>query len=182
MQVTQEYILLLVIDEPQKDGYLSNKHFITGGDLLFLDDLTTGYENPQDLGDTVIKTIHQTNNNNLVFSNAIIISQKEYERILKGEQEQPKNIINAMFSEHRDYYEYLCNNKDMIDKSLIRYVRIPGLAIDRYTTPNELKQVFHAYYGTSNDFESIPYKKIRDTYLEVNKHYNRSLKTKSWNI
>ena len=193
-----EYELFLVLDEPIKDNdYFSNKHLVTGGDLIFLDDLTTGYKDAQDLSNEINHT-----NNILNIKGAIIIPKKEHLNMMNNkEQIQPKRIIKVMFEEHRDfyeklmgrdgptkeyinslifrdYYEYLCINTHEINNSLIKYVRIPGIPVDEYTTPDELNQIFYAYYGNKNNAENIPYKKIRDTYLELYKYEQRKIKSR----
>lgn len=193
-----EYELFLVLDEQIKDkDYFSNKHLVTGGDLIFLDDLTTGYNDAQDLSDEINHT-----NNRLNITGAIIISKKEHlDMINNKEQLQPKKTIKVMFQEHRDfyeklmgrdgptkeyieslifrdYYEYLCIHTNEIKNSLIKNVRIPGVPVDEYTTPTELNQIFYAYYRNKNNPENIPYKKIRDTYLELYKYQQRKTRSR----
>ncbi len=192
-----EYILFLVTDEPMTDGYFSNKQLVDGGDLIYLDDFTTGFYDAQDLGNSI-----NHSNNKFNFIHAIIVPKKEYLNMIKNkEQLVPKKILKVLFSEHRDYYEklmgrdgsvsayignlifrdyfeYLCNHKFEIKNSLIKYVRVPGIAVDEFITPNQLQQVFYAYYGSDNNLTKIPYRKIRDTYLELQKYYARNLKKK----
>ena len=187
---TQEYFLFLVLDQPMTEGYLSNKHLVDGGDLIYLDGLTTRFENAQEIGDATNHT-----NNKVYFSNAIQIPKKEGEKILKKEQEYPQKIEKVLFYKHNDfihklfetgenpnnyidtliqeYKDYLWNHKSEIKNSLVRFVKIPGLTIDASINYDDFDKIFYSYYYKKD----ITYNKIRDTYLELCRFYPNRLKT-----
>ena len=191
MSKTKEYYLLLVLDRPMTEKYSSNKHLVDGGDLIYLDTFTRYYKDAQDMGDDINHT-----NNKVYFSNAIIVSQQEYNRILKGEQIAPKEVEKVLFSEHEDflyklfesgenpdnyinilieeYKDYLWNHPTEIKNSLIRFVKIPEVKFDTRISYNDLEKAFYAYYYKNK----ISYKKIRDTYLELCKFYPNRLNNK----
>ena len=178
----QEYYLFLVMDEPMQDNYFSNKHQVDGGDLIYLDNYTTSFKSVQELGNAII---HE--DNQVKISNAIIISGKEYERIMKGEQSEPQKVEKVLLSEYKnllyelfesgenpdkyieglinEYKDYLWKHKKEIAKSLVRFVKIPEITIDENISYEDLVQVFNIYYYNYQDGPN--YKKIRDTYIEL---------------
>ena len=180
-----EYILFLTKDEPMVDGYFSNKQLIDEGDLIYLDDLTTGFKNAQELGNTINHI-----NNNSKYINSIIIPKEEYLTIInKKKKKEPNEVLPTLFSNHRDYYErlmgrdgltstfiknliykdyfeYLFNHKYFINDSLVKSQKETTETI----TKEELKELFNNYYGNDKDITSIPYRKIRDTYVELQKY------------
>lgn len=185
----KEYCLLLITNQPvTNNDYLSNKHYITGGDLIYLDGLTYRFENAQEIGDAANHT-----NKKFYFNDAILISQNDYFKLTKKEIKYPTKEEKVLFYKHRElvhklfesgenpnnyidilieeYKNYLWNHKKEIEKSLIRYVKIPEVKINTSITYEDLEKAIYAYYYS----QDISYKKIRDTYLELVKFYPNKL-------
>ena len=183
-----DYILFLEFDEPITNGYFSNKMSVTSGDLIYLDDFTTAYEDVVDLQSEL-----SGEHGDVCATGALIVSRKEYLNLISHpEFGRPRKVLDVLFSSDRDFYEklmgrdgppseyignliyrdyfgYLASHTSEIKNSLVKYVHIKGLAIDEKTTSDELMQIFYAYYGSKNDLVSIPYRKIRDTYVELSR-------------
>lgn len=196
----KEYCLLLITNQPiTNNDYLSNKHYITGGDLIYLDGLTYRFEDAQEIGDAANHT-----NQKFYFNNAILIPQNDYFKLTKKEIKYPTKEEKVIFYKHRElvhklfetgenpndyinvlieeYKNYLWNHKKEIENSLIRYVKIPEVTINASITYEDLEKAIYAYYYSKD----ISYKKIRDTYLELTKFYPNKLEQgpnrEKWNI
>lgn len=175
------YYLILVTNE-EEINFLSNKQLIDRKTLVQLDELTTAYD---DVNDLVSDISPHHNLSGLKFTSAIIISEREFKRLqannwskdnIKVEpvlfksglefvtsqqtHEEEREIYNTKLIE--EYKNQLLINRGKISTSLVRYVRL-GIEITPSITPKNLDMLFHAYYKNKN------YKIMRQTYLELKK-------------
>lgn len=172
----EEYLLFLEMIDPST--HLSNKHLVTGGTLLELDEFTTFYENAQAIADDINFT------NQKIFSqNAILIKKKDFQKLAENnwqplpikteqvlfnedkpffieQQKEQQNMDNKNRVYINQYKEYLLNHRAQIPNSLIRHIKM-GIIIDSSITELEMNQLFYVYYKKKN------YKKMRNTYLEL---------------
>lgn len=186
----QEYLLFLVMDEAITTDYFSNKYLVEGGDLVYLDAITTAFQDAQDMGDDINDT-----QNHITFTNAILVPRRDYLAIMQDKTRfAPKRVEKGLFSDQKDFFDHACflgddvsiqniylypyiriliekykdylwNHKKEIAFSLVRFVRIPEVVIDASISYDDLEKVFYAYYYSGKP----SYKKIRDTYLEMNR-------------
>ncbi len=185
-----QYYLFLVLDGEEGNNFLENKFMICCDSLINLDEFTSAYQNAQDLGDDINHT-----NNPVKFVNAIILSECEYQKLVKSNRKQKLvKTLPVLFQEDRDFFEqqtkdenikyyydldiinryknYLLNNRYMISDSLVSSVKL-GIDIDASITVPDMERVFLAYYNKKT------YRIMRDTYFELKKF--RMIKLKNDN-
>ena len=176
----RKYYLFLITDEVNCTNYLSNKHMVTCKTLPEIDEITSFYQNAQELGDDLNHT-----SNNVNFVNAVLLEEKEYNRLKEHNWEaihvktlpplfnkdqgfflqQTKDVMTKYQYDSLLIYQYknfLLNHRLEIERSLVRSVKL-GIDLNSSITVPDMERIFLSYY------QSRSYRKMRETYFELKK-------------
>lgn len=176
----RKYYLFLITDEVNCPNYLSNKYMVDCKTLLEIDEITSFYQNAQELGDDLNHT-----SNKVSFVNAVLLEEKEFNKLknhnwkmtyvktlpplFKSDQvfflQQTKDVMTKYRYDSMLIYQYknfLLNHRLEIESSLVRHVKL-GIDVNSSITIQDMERIFLSYY------QNRSYRKMRDTYFELKK-------------